>query len=108
MDSAARVRGGQVVETDATDDDGEPAAKVVDLVDIGSSKTAERLLDYVLGVGSTVQHPRCETEEVGMLIAPRVVDAPLGVGGRCVVVIHGCAPDETVLVAGRTKEAAEM
>ena len=59
-----RPRGAELVEAQPADDDDQPAADVVDVVEVASEQPAERLLHDVLGVGDAAEHPEREVDEV--------------------------------------------
>ena len=75
-----RVRGAQLVQAEAADHHHEPAAQVVDLLEINLQHAGECLLDDVLGIADAAQHPVCDVEEVTTMLAPRLADGSLGGG----------------------------
>ena len=63
-----------LVEAEASGDDGQPGAEVVDLRDVGSCQPQERLLRDVLGAADVAEHLIGEIHQVGAMTAPCGVD----------------------------------
>ena len=103
-----RARGSQPVEAQPADDHDEPAADVVDLVDVGADQPGERLLDRVLGLAEVAEHPKGDVEQMAPVVAPGPADSTfrsrelLAVGGvfmRTVLLARW----ERAVVAGSSK-----
>ena len=66
----ARPRRPQLVQTQAGDDDDEPAADVVELAEVLAHQSRERLLDDVLGVRQAAQHPVGHVQQQPAVLLP--------------------------------------
>ena len=63
--------GPELVQADPADHDDQPAADVVDLIDVGADQPGERLLHGVLGLAQVAEHAEGDVEHVTSLVAPR-------------------------------------
>ncbi len=63
-----------MVETEASDDDHQPAADVVDGVEVGAGEAHEGLLHHVLGSTEVPEHPEGDVEQVAALDPGDVTD----------------------------------
>ena len=66
----AGAGGPQLVEAQPPGDHGEPAANVVDVVEVCSREPQERLLRDVLGLADVTEHLVGEVHQVGAMAAP--------------------------------------
>ena len=77
-----RARRLQVVETETPDDDHEPAANIVDAVEIATCEANESLLDHVLGQADVAQHPKGDVDEMAALVSCNFADTGIERGSR--------------------------
>ena len=61
-----------MVEADAPGDNDQPAAHVLDLVEVDVHESHERLLHDVLGLADAADHPEGEVDEVAAVVRPDV------------------------------------
>jgi hypothetical protein len=101
--------GPELVEADPADHDHEPAADVVDLIDVGADQPGERFLHGVLGLAQVAEHAVGDVEHVTPLVAPRPAELDIHVtlvgggllsfhrlrsSGQCAAVAASPAPED--------------
>jgi hypothetical protein len=72
---APRARRAEVVEAEASDDDDEPTAHVLDAVEVLPGEAHEGLLHHVLGSTEVAEHAEGDIEKMAMLALCDLTDA---------------------------------
>ena len=70
----AGARRTHLVEAEPAGDHGQPAADVVDLVDVGAGQPQKRLLRDVFGLADVAEHLVGEVDQIGAVAAPGLGD----------------------------------
>jgi hypothetical protein len=81
----ARPGRAKVVQAEPADDDDQPAAHLLYLVEVNSQEAAERFLDDILGIVDAAEHPKGKVDEVRAVLSPYLVDlrVPIFLAQRC-------------------------
>ena len=73
----AGAGGPDLIQAEAAGHHDQPAAFVLDLVEIGTHQAGERVLDDVFGRADVAEYPEGEVNEVGTVIGIRLADLPV-------------------------------
>src|SRR6185312_9365719 len=66
----SRASGSELIEAQPSGDNGEPAAKIIDLVDVFACQPEKCLLCNVLGLADVTEHLVGQVHQVGTVAAP--------------------------------------
>jgi hypothetical protein len=84
------VRRTEPIEAEAGHDDREPAAQIVDLVEVLVDEPGEGLLHRVLGLADAAEHPEGDVEQVTVVVAEGATETRVGLAGIAHVGPPGC------------------